>query len=85
MHWQEPAWTRRLTCLHDGGVVPGHEVCEGEDVMLRLLHCPTLPIRTRHLLERGGEGRTGGRGEGRGGPEGDERGREKDGNGEKRG
>ncbi len=53
-----------LTCLYDGGVVPGNEVREGEDVMLRLLHRPTLSIRTRHLLE--GEGRRrreGGRGE----------------------
>lgn len=31
--------------------MPWHEVCEGEEVMLGLLHCSTLTLRPRHLLQ----------------------------------
>jgi len=41
-----------LTCLKDGGKVPGHEVSESEQMMLRLLHRTTLAICSRHLLEK---------------------------------
>ena len=33
--------------------MPWHEVCEGEEVMLGLLHCSTLTLRPRHLLQEG--------------------------------
>ena len=66
--------------------MPGNQVSEGEDLMLRLLHCLTLTISTGHLLREGGEGgregvgeggREGGSGGGREGREGGRGGRER--------
>ena len=43
------------------GEVPGDEVAEGEQVVLRLLHCARLTVRARHLLGAAGKRRKNGR------------------------
>lgn len=40
------------TCEQYAGIVPWDKVCEGEDVMVRLLHCSTHRVRLGDLLER---------------------------------
>ena len=45
----------RCTSEEDAGIVPGHQVSQGEDVVVTLLHSCTGTLTLGHLLQREGQ------------------------------